>query len=397
MPATAEISAAEFAARRERLLDHLHQGKLSGAVLFDSMYVQYFTGLSFLATERPIGVAITAGGELAAFVPGFEEDRVRAESGFERIDTYAEYPGVEHPMYALGRLLADLGINGVLGADSDGYPGILGYTGPALSAVTGSTVVPLAPCIEGMMARKSVAEIALLRESATWCNLAHRLLQRNTQPGSTETEVAFRAGMEATLTMLDTLGDRYGGQLGSTDGASAGFRGQIGARSAWAHAIAHNIVFAEGDVLVTEAHAPVWGYRAELERTMVIGPPTEEVRHLFTCMVEAQDVAFDALRPGVTCADVDRAVLRYFEDHELMPYWAQHTGHAVGLRDHEAPFLDVGDRTTIEPGMVFTVEPGVYAPGIGGFRHSDTVAVTEDGIDILTFYPRDLESLIVPV
>jgi Xaa-Pro aminopeptidase len=89
-------------------------------------------------------------------------------------------------------------------------------------------------------------------------------------------------------------------------------------------------------------------------------------------------------------------VLRYFEDHDLLPYWKQHTGHAIGLRNHEAPFLDVGDFTPVEPGMVFTIEPGVYAPDVGGFRHSDTVVVTPDGIDILTDYPTDLESLVIP-
>ncbi len=74
-------------------------------------------------------------------------------------------------------------------------------------------------------------------------------------------------------------------------------------------------------------------------------------------------------------------------------YWRQHTGHGIGLRNHEAPFLDLGDRTPLEPGMVFTVEPGLYDPAVGGFRHSDTVVVTEDGVDVLTDYPIDLESL----
>jgi len=102
-------------------------------------------------------------------------------------------------------------------------------------------------------------------------------------------------------------------------------------------------------------------------------------------------------RPGATCADVDGAVLRYFEDNGLRSLWCQHTGHAIGLRNHEAPFLDVGDHTPIEPGMVFTIEPGVYSDEIGGFRHSDTVVVTEDGIDVLTDYPSDIESLTIPV
>jgi Xaa-Pro aminopeptidase len=107
-------------------------------------------------------------------------------------------------------------------------------------------------------------------------------------------------------------------------------------------------------------------------------------------------VAFKTLRRGVTCTVVDAAVLAYFEAHGLLGNWRQHTGHGIGLRNHEAPFLDVGDSTTLEPGMVFTIEPGLYDSALGGFRHSDTIVVTEDGLDVLTDYPRDIESLTLP-
>jgi Xaa-Pro aminopeptidase len=336
-----------------------------------------------------------AGGEMAVFVPDFEVERVRAETAFERVESYPEYPGVQHPMLLLARLLADLGVGGRIGADGDGYPGILGYQGRPLSDVAESAVHPLAPVIEGMMARKSEAEIALIRESARWCEHAHRLLQEYSRPGATEAEASLRAGYEATLAMIAALGGDYG-QQGSQDGASAGYRGQIGLRSAWAHAVAHNIELRAGDVLVSETSAPVWGYNAELERAMIIGAPTDEMRRLFEHTVAVQRVAFDALRPGVTCSDVDAAVMQYLEDHRLIGHWRQHTGHAIGLRNHEAPFLDLGDHTVIEPGMVFTIEPGVYAADVGGFRHSDTVAVTPDGIEILTDYPSDIESLTIP-
>ena len=148
---------------------------------------------------------------------------------------------------------------------------------------------------------------------------------------------------------------------------------------------------------MSETAAPVWGYHAELERAMIMGEPTGEMQRLFEHMRRAPNVAFEALRPGTTCGDVDGAVLRYFEENDLMLYWRQHTGHAIGLRNHEAPFLDIGDTTVVEPGMVFTIEPGVYAPEIGGFRHSDTVVVRPDGLEILTDYPSDLESLVIPV
>jgi Xaa-Pro aminopeptidase len=390
------ISAAELEARRGRLLEHVRREGLSGYVIFGQDYIRYLTSFVFLSNERPVVYAESARGESVVFVPEFEVERVRAETAFERIESYPEYPGIEHPMTILARVLADLGIGDAIGADQDGYPGILGYQGPSLSEVASNRIVPLAGLIEGMMARKSESELELIRESGRWCARAHRLLQEYTRVGATEAEASLRAAHEATLELFEALGDDIG-QQGSADGASAGYRGQIGLRSAWAHAVSHNIEFQPGDVLVSETSAPIWGYNAELERAMIVGPPSDEVRRLFGHAVAAQEVAFQALRPGVTCAEVDRAVMQYLEDNGLLPYWRQHTGHGIGLRNHEAPFLDVGDRTPVEPGMVFTIEPGLYSDTIGGFRHSDTVAVTPEGIDVLTSYPRDIESLIIPV
>jgi Xaa-Pro aminopeptidase len=196
--------------------------------------------------------------------------------------------------------------------------------------------------------------------------------------------------------MLDAIGPIYRAQSPFSEGAGAGYRGQIGRNAAIPHALANNITFQPGDVLVTGASAPIWGYNSELERTMIIGEPTSEQRRMFDHMLALQETAFEAMNPGAKCADVDRAVRDYFEKHELMPYWKHHSGHAIGLRYHEGPFLDIGDQTQLKPGMVFTVEPGLYAADLGGFRHSDTVLITESGIEILTYYPRDLESLTIP-
>jgi Xaa-Pro aminopeptidase len=247
------------------------------------------------------------------------------------------------------------------------------------------------------MAIKSPAEIELLRESSKWTNLAHTLLQRYTRAGMTETEVETRASNEATHAMLDAIGPIYRAQSPYYSGAMAGYRGQIGRNAAIPHAHGNNIVFQAGDVLVTGASAPVWGYHSELERTMVIGPPSDEQRRMFEHMVSLQDLAAETIRPGIPCAEVDNVVRAYHEQHDLWPNWRHHVGHAIGLRYHEGPFLDRGDATMIRPGMVFTVEPGLYAPALGGFRHSDTIAVTEAGVEWLTYYPRDLESLTLPL
>ncbi|MCL6597080.1 MAG: M24 family metallopeptidase, partial [Firmicutes bacterium] len=83
-----------------------------------------------------------------------------------------------------------------------------------------------------------------------------------------------------------------------------------------------------------------------------------------------------------------------FREAGVSEYVRHHSGHAIGMEGHESPFFDLGDDTVLRPGMVFSVEPGLYVPGLGGFRHSDTVVVTEDGHERLTLYPRDLDSLV---
>jgi Xaa-Pro aminopeptidase len=390
------IAPEELAARRARLREHLDAEELSGAVLFDSFYVLYYAGFAFIPTERPIAFVVSTGGEPAMLVPRLEVEHARGATGIERIAHYDEFPGTPRAEASLTELLTDMGIAGRIGVDQDGYPWILGYRGPSLSELTGADVVRVTGFVEDQMAVKSEAEIALIRESARWSNLAHRLLQTYTRPGLTETEVTQRASDEATTAMLQTLGPLYRGQNPHIHGAHAGYRGQIGRGSAIPHALANNVVFQPGDVLVTGASAAMWGYLSELERTMVIGPPTDDQRRMFEHMVALQDIALEAIRPGVRCCDVDAAVRAYFDAHELMPYWRHHTGHTIGLRYHEGPFLDTGDETEILPGMVFTVEPGLYSPELGGFRHSDTAVVTADGIELVTYYPRDLESLIIP-
>jgi Xaa-Pro dipeptidase len=386
------ITEAELAHRRESFAATLAERSLDGAVLFDPRYVHYFTGFFFIPTERPIAFAIAADGRGGMLVPRLELEHAQSNTAVEEVAYYDEYPGERHPMEPLRELIRALGIAGNLGADHGGYPWMFGYRGPSLGEWT-----QIADAVEDQMAIKSPAEIELLRESCKWANLAHTLLQRYTRTGITETEVERRASNEATSAMLDAIGPVYRSQSPYYDGAIAGYRGQIGRNAAIPHAHGNNIVFQLGDVLVTGASAPVWGYHSELERTMVIGTPTDEQRRMFEHMVALQDIAFEVIRPGARCSDVDDAVRVYYDEHALWDNWRHHVGHAIGMRYHEGPFLDRGDPTEIRSGMVFTVEPGLYTAGLGGFRHSDTVAVTDDGLELLTYYPRDLESLTLPV
>jgi len=396
MEPSIRIPRAEFEARAQRLVGTVHQQRLSGAVLFDNYYITYYTDFAFIPTERPMALLVNAHGESVLYVPRLELEHAQAEAVVDRVEAYPEYPDDPHPMIRLKALLEGMGISEPVGVDSDGYPWILGYQGPSLSELTSARVSRIGVWVEAQMAIKSPAEIALIRESAKWSHLAHRLLQRYTRAGANETEVSLRASQEATLALVDTLGPLYRARGFFSHGASAGYRGQIGRQAAIPHALATNASFQPGDVLVTGASAAMWGYQAELERTLILGTPGDEQCRFFGHMVAAQQVAFEALRPGARCSDPDRAVRAYYAAHDLMPYWKHHTGHGIGLRYHEGPFLDSGDHTLLQPGMVLTVEPGLYVAGLGGFRHSDTVVITAEGMDLLTYYPRDLESLTLP-
>lgn len=392
-----KITQIEYSERTQKLLNEIQARDLSGAVLFDSYYILYYTGFAFIPTERPMAFVLNAAGESSLFVPRLEVEHAQANAIVGRVDHYIEYPNTPHPLEVFGKVLQAMGIKGGYAADQDGYPWIFGYRGPALSEIVGHSPAPIAGFVEDQMMIKSPGELALIRESVKWGHLAHVLLQRYTRVGVTETEASWRASTEAHRALLDTIGPLYRSLSLYEEGANAGYRGQIGRNAAIPHSLANNLVFQAGDVLVTGSNAPVWGYNSELERTLIVGPASDQQKRIFEHMLALQQTAFDNLHPGAKCCDIDRAVRAYFVKHELLPYWKHHTGHAIGLRYHEGPFLDQGDETLIRPGMVFTVEPGLYIPDLGGFRHSDTVVITEDGIDILTYYPRDLESLTIPI
>ncbi len=400
MPLTAtqlKISDAEYAQRNERLREIIGELGVGGIVLFDADYIKYYTGFAFIPTERPMAYVINNAGERALFVPRLELEHAQSMSIIDRVAHYPEYPDLNHPMHVLVDLMWDMGIKIKIGADSDGYPWIFGYRGEPLSQLTNSEIINCRAPIEDQMMVKSDAEIALLKESCKWGNLAHMLLQKYTEVGIGEVEVSQRASDEATRMMLETIGPIWRGNSAWFTGATALYRGQIGRNAANPHALTSNTKFQAGDVLVTGASAAVWGYVSELERTMILGTPSDEQKRMFDHMYDLQTIAMESLEPGLPCSAVDREVRAYFDLHNLMPYWKHHSGHTIGLRYHEGPFLDIGDDTEIKAGMVFTVEPGLYIPELGGFRHSDTVLVTEDGAEMLTYYPRDLESLTIPV
>ena len=388
---------SEYIERRKKILDTIGQRGMTGLVLFNPNKVGYFSRFTFIQTERPMAYVLTAD-RSGLLIPMLEREHAEEYAMVDTILPYPEYPGERHPLEFLKDMLIDMGLqNAQIGVDADGYGQVYGYRGPKVSELLpDATVISVNDDIEYMQMLNSEAELDLIRESCKWGNLAHQYLQEFSEVGVGESDIALRASLRASLEMMQELGPEYRPMTWGLP-ASAGFRGQVGKDSALPHAISSNVKLQKGDILVTGAGAAVWGYGSELERTMVMGEPSKEQETYFNHMFTLQTLAMDAIKPGVTCASVDQEVMRYYREHNLMGTWRHHSGHAKSQLIHEAPFLDVGDDRVIEVGMVFTVEPGIYVPGFAGFRHSDTVAVTETGIEMLTIYPRDLESLTIAV
>lgn len=392
------ISWKNHEKRMNYLRREIEKRECAAMIVFSPLNIFYLTGYTIIATERPTALILPVNDEPVLFIPRLEEDHSKFRvSQIKKRIVYFEYPGIEHPMKILAKGLEDLKLDDKkLAVDAPGYPGIMGYTGPLLSEVLPSAKIENhGKIINDMRIIKDEEELALIRESAKWGNLAHKLLQEYVYPGALEIEVAARASYEASLIMIKTLGLKF--DPGFMLPASAGFRGQIGQYSAYPHMLTSNRVIREGDVLITGAGARIGGYNSELERTMIVGKPSEKQIKYFNIMVKAQQASLEAFKPGVKCSEVNEAAFKVFKEEGVPSEYILHrVGHGIGLQGHEPPWIEAGDQTILKPGMVFSCEPGIYILGFAGFRHSDTVIITEDGVEIVTFYPRDIDSLIIP-
>jgi Xaa-Pro dipeptidase len=314
------------------------------------------------------------------------------------VKTYPDYPGEMHPMKRFAVWLGEMGYEGKkIGVEGRAsYSSPWGYKGVDLKELMHTTeFVHVGDEIHEMRIIKSEAEISLVKESVKWGAVAHRYLQQMTEQGRYDWEVAAEASLRASEEMKKELGSEYKATHWGLLPAVADFRGQVGAHSAYPHSISTEREMRRGDILGTGASADVGGYHSELERNIFLGPPDEKVSRLHDKMLKMQDAALNAMKPGRSCSEADRASYGVAKQEGLTDFIRHHTGHGMGLEGHEAPFLDIGDTSPLRPGMVLSVEPGLYVPGLGGFRHSDTVVVREGDVELLTDYPRRASELTV--
>lgn len=155
--------------------------------------------------------------------------------------------------------------------------------------------------------------------------------------------------------------------------------------------------FEEGGPNVMLINGTINGYGTEVERTFFLGHVPEEAKRPYEVMMTARNLCFDLLKPGANLGEVDAAVNGVLRQAGYGAFLLHRTGHSIGVTGHEGPFIAEGYDEVVEEGMIFTIEPGVYLPGIGGFRHSDTVMITADGAVSLTPSPCSLEEMTLKV
>ena len=387
------IAAQEYADRRDAVCAGMDAAGLDAMCVFYPARIAYLTGFHHIPTERPIVLVLGPNGYTALVVPAVEKEHAESIGSIDRVDVYFEYPGAEHPMERVAATLAEIGAKPRrTGADHDGCVPYWGYRGPRLSDLTGLRPVDGEMLVESLRRVKSAAEISCIQLSCEWGARAHRRMQDTIETGKTEMECYLPVAVEMLQQMVSEMpGWRPRGHNGN--GITAMFVG--GRSTAMPHGFVKGHGIQKGDVLVSGAGADIDGYHSELERTMIVGDPSREQERAFAAMLALQTRAIEIMAPGVTAGEVELATVALAEELGVQDRLRHHVGHSIGLEGHEAPFLDRGDEAVLEPGMVFTVEPGVYLKELGGFRHSDTVVITEDGRRVMTDYPRDLEDLVI--
>lgn len=245
-----------------------------------------------------------------------------------------------------------------------------------LKRAAGIRLKPVAGVIEDLRMVKSAAEIATIRASVLLNSAALEQALQHFTPEMTEVDLA--AEIEYRMRLLGADGTAFHTIVAS------------GERSALPHAHPTDHPIHVDQLLLVDMGADVAGYASDMTRTHAVGKLAPKVRRMYRAVLESQLAAIDAVRPGIPCDNVDRVTRRVLRSHGLDKLFIHSTGHGLGLEIHERPRIGRKERTVLEPGMVITIEPGIYQEGLGGIRIEDTVVVTANGCEVLTPTGKEL-------
>lgn len=237
--------------------------------------------------------------------------------------------------------------------------------------------------LEGLVARlrvvKTPQEIDHLREAARITDVAYAAAMATVRAGVSEVEIALEL-------------ERVMRQEGA-DGSGFDIIVASGERGAMPHGVASSKKIVEGELVTMDFGAAYRGYHADMTRTVAVGEVGAEERRMFDAVLEAQKAALAAVGPGKRGSDVDHVARSILEGHGLGEAFGHSLGHGTGLAIHEDPRLSQRSNDVLQPGMIVTIEPGVYVPGFTGLRIEDLVVVTEDGHEILSRSPKEFVQL----
>ncbi len=334
----------------------------------------YFTGLHYFLSERPIIAILTEEG-LSVIVPKLEVPTLVKRPDLEaRPFPWSDEDGY---MGAFEQAIDELGLRGkTLGVD-----GMTMRITEMLAFQQIDPTIKIKPLereLIGIRAHKQPDEIEAMRQANVIAEKALAQLIAELQPGMTERQIAAR--LESLMI------------AGGADGLAFGTLVQTGPNSDNPHGHTTDRALQMNEFLLIDYGCKVDGYPSDITRTFCLGTPSAEMQKIYDVVKAANAAGKAAAGPGVPMEAVDQATRKVITEAGYGEYFTHRTGHGLGLDTHEPiPQIANGVKDILQPGMVFTVEPGIYIPGLGGARVEDNVAITETGIDVLTSYPRSLK------
>ncbi len=356
--------------RTHRIAQVLRKQKVDALFVTPSADLMYLIGYGGHPSERPTILAMVPGRSPVLVLPQLEAPRLQGRADVE-IRSYADG---EDPYESVRTVVADPSTRVNFAISDQAWAGVL------------LNLQELFPFASFSSASSLMRELRMVKDLDEM-ELLHEAGKRADQVFENVAQLRFTGLSESELS------EELNGLLSDVGLARADWGPIVasGPNSASPHHITGDRQIEHGDAVVLDFGGVFEGYQADITRTLHVGPPDSDFKEVYETVLKAQQAAFDASRPGNTAANVDRAARDVIDGEGFGQYFIHRTGHGLGLDSHEEPYLVVGNGLTLEPGMTFSVEPGVYIPGRFGVRVEDTVAVYKDGPRRFNHATRELQ------
>ncbi len=366
---TREFTSNDYAWRLGRAATQATEAGLTGVLVTPGPDLVYFTGYAPIAiTERITMLVIHGSRDPAMIVPILERPDAEAAPAAPAL-SLSDWKDGDDPYQATAALLDPGGRYAI--SDSAWAMHVLGLQ----NALPESSYVSMTSALPMLRAVKGPDELERLAAAGAAADASLEEIVKVRFAGRTESEIA--ADLAALLR-------KHGhSQVDFTVVGS-------GPNGANPHHEMSERTIREGDMVVLDFGGLKDGYGSDTTRTVHVGEPTDEEREVFEIVRRAQQAGFEAVRPGVACEEVDRAARKVIADAGYGEYFIHRVGHGIGLTTHEPPYMIEGEKRLMEPGMCFSIEPGIYLPDRFGVRIEDIVTVTEDGGRRLNNTSREL-------